>query len=103
MRDKVTTFDSTCWFVCSAFNLFVLCGNVVFQKSTVKTMTRITDGGDLKQLNEFLSQQKMKSLFHLIDSSGPAHCPLFTMRLSICDQAGKNRNRGDLLRLEDTL
>lgn len=66
-------------------------------------MTRITDGGDLKQLNEFLSQQKMKSLFHLIDSSGPAHCPLFTMRLSICDQAGKNRNRGDLLRLEDTL
>lgn len=55
-------------------------------------MTEISDGGDLRQLNEFLSQRKMKSLFHLIDTTGPSHCPLFTMRLSICDQTGKKRN-----------
>lgn len=63
-----------------------------------KMMTTITDGGDLSQLHQFLMQRQLRSIFHLIDSSGPSHFPLFTMRLSICDQAGKrtcNFHRSD--------
>lgn len=89
-RAEVTTIDIPSANV-HLFDLIffsaVVVETVAFQKfQGKKMMTAITDGGDLVQLNQFLAQRRMYSLFHLIDSTGPPHCPVFTMRLSICDQ-----------------
>lgn len=53
-------------------------------------MTAITDGGDLQQMNMFLSQRKLNAQIDLIETKGPVHCPQFTMRLSVRDQNSKH-------------
>lgn len=52
-------------------------------------MSAVGADGDLLQLNQILMPRQMKSVFNVIDSKGPAHCPLFTIRLSIYDKDGK--------------
>lgn len=98
LHEEVTTIDIPSAHVHLFGLIFVCCFEFVclcnFQNQKFgekKMMTATTDGGDLLQLNHYLVQRKMRWSSQLIESSGPSHHPIFTMRLSIFDQASAYR------------
>lgn len=90
LREEVTTIDIPSAHVHLFGLIFVCCFEFVclcnFQDQKIgekKMVIATTDARDLLQLNEYLGQRKMHWSFQLIESSGPPHHPVFTMRLSI--------------------